>query len=233
MPFVSRTFSALARATRRPNLWSEVSQNNIDNFPTVTMFLRKDHYMFTGADGQRRLNNIKESYQHAETNGQIARTSIPFFLPHSIGLQNFKLSSSSGFIPGDVYAQSCFSLLINDRPCKDQGEKLDVLTRSGASNPELETNDNSLYYRCITDSHVSNCIEEAPQRIEFCSFVPGYDSMRIPERSIIDEFFLANKNKEGPIIVMPFKFSVLVASDNELGIDDEWSMIKDWANRKA
>lgn len=237
MPFVSRAVSALTRATRGPkgipSLWSEFSQSNLDNVPSVTMYLRKDHYMFTGEDGHRRLKSIKESYKHAETKGRSARISIPFYLPHSIGLQDFKLSSSSGFIPGDVYAQSCFSLLIDDRPCKDQGEQLDLLTISGTSRPELKTNDNSSYYRCITESHVRNGDEDGPQRIERCSFVHGCDGMRIPERTMIDEFFLADRNKEGPSIAMPFKFRVSVATDGELGIDDEWSMIKDWARRKA
>jgi len=50
---------------------------------------------------------------------------------------------------------------------------------------------------------------------------------------MIDELFLADRNKEGPSIAMQFKFSVSVATDEELGIDDEWSMIKDWAHRKA
>ena len=50
---------------------------------------------------------------------------------------------------------------------------------------------------------------------------------------MIDEFFISDKNKEGPSIAVPFKFSVSVATDEELRIDDEWSMIKDWANRKG
>ena len=237
MPFVSRAVSALTRATRGPkgipSLWSEFSQSNLDNVPSVTMFLRTDHYMFTGEDGQRRLKSIKESYQHAETKGRSARISIPFYLPHSIGLQDFNLNSNSGFIPGDVYAQSCFSLLISDRPCKEQGEQLNVLTISGTSRPELKTNDNSSYYRCITESHVRNSDMEEPRRIERCSFVHGCDGMRIPQRTMIDEFFISDKNKEGPSIAVPFKFSVSVATDEELRIDDEWSMIKDWANRKA
>lgn len=237
MPVMTRAVSALARATKGtrgiPSLWSEFSQSNPDNVPSVTMFLRKDHYLFAGEDGQRRLKGLSESYRHAETKGRSARVSIPFYLPHSIGLQDFKLSSSSGFIPGDVYAQSCFSLLINDRPCKDQGDNLDVLTVSETVRPWLKMKDGSSYYRCITKFHVRNNDEEEPQRIERCSFVHGCDGMRIPERTMIDEFFLADRNKEGPSIAMPFKFSVSVATDGELGIDDEWSMIKDWAHRKA
>jgi hypothetical protein len=237
MSFFSRAFSTLARVSRTPkgipSLWSEFSHRDLDNVPSVTMFLRKDHHLFMGEDGQRRFKNLEESYKHAETKGKATRLSIPFYLPHSIGLQDFKLNSNSGFIPGDVYAQSCFSLLINDRPCKEQAAQLNVLTISGTSRPELKTNDNASYYRCITESHVRNSDMEEPRRIERCSFVHGCDGMRIPQRTMIDEFFLSDKNKEGPSIAVPFKFNVSVATDEELRIDDEWSMIKDWANRKA
>ena len=113
----------------------------IENVPSVTMFLRKDHHIFIGEDGKRRMRNLEESYKHAETKGK-AHAYLSLSTSH-IGLQDFKLNSNSGFIPGDVYAQSCFSLLISDRPCKEQGVQLNVLTISGTSRPELKTNDNS------------------------------------------------------------------------------------------
>lgn len=237
MSLATRSIAVLARACQRarrtPIVRGEVTQGAIDNAPTVTMFLRKDHYLFAGQDGQRRLRGLKESYAYSEAKGNSARVSIPFYLPHSIGLQDFKLSSSSGFIPGDVYAQSCFALFINDRPCQEHEEKLGIFTVSDAFRPNVVSDDNSSCYRCLTESHVRNGNLGEPERTETCSFIPGYNGMRIPERTMVDELFLADLNREGDIEALPFKFSVAIASDSELEIDDEWSMIKDWARRKA
>jgi hypothetical protein len=210
-----------------------VPQYSGDNAPTVMMFLRKDHYLFAGDDGKRRLNGLKESYGYASTQGGSARLTIPFYLPHAIGLQDFKLGSGSSYITGDVYAQSCFALLIDNGTRADKHENLTVSSVSDAAWPPPSAIDKSSYYRCFIDTHIRNSSSLGVERVENCSFIRGEDGIRVPERTMIDEFFLTNGYGDHRLSAIPFKFGVSVASDEELGIDDEWGRIKEWARTKV
>lgn len=220
----------------------QLGSNYISKTPSVTLFLRKDHYLFAGDDGKRRLNGLFESYRYARTEKGKTRLSVPFYLPHVIGLQDFKLNYGPTFVPGDVYAQSCFSLLIDSSVGKGSGdEHLLVSTVSDSIWPNVErktdatssNNSTSSYYRCYIETHITNTNVLTSNVTEMCSFVNGHDGMRIPERTIIDKFFITNGQGDEKLFAIPFRFDVSVATDRELGIDDEWGMIKKWAQTQS
>lgn len=240
--FVTRILPKMSQASFSSKYKWETTTTS--KTPSVTLFLRKDHYLFAGDDGKRRLNGLFESYGYSRTEKGKTRLSVPFYLPHVIGLQDFKLSYGSTFIPGDVYAQSCFSLLIDSNKSKENentDEKLLVSTVSDSLWPNVdgktETSSNntttSSYYRCYIETHITKTDDLTSKTVEMCSFVNGHDGMRIPERTIIDKFFITNGQGDEKLFAIPFRFDVSVATDRELGIDDEWGRIKEWARSQS
>lgn len=213
----------------------------VENAPLVTMFLRKDHYLFAGDDGARRLKRLHESYKCSHTQKNNVRVHIPFYLPHAICFQDFKLSYGSTIVSGDVFAQSCFALLV-DVPTRNlDGDALTVSTVSDSLWPDVPRysvwqdvpRDPSSYYRCFVDTHLITTSPVTNRRTEMCSFVHGSNGTLVPERTVIDQFFLTNGHGDEKLFAIPFRFDVDVATDRELGIDDEWGMIQGWARRSS
>lgn len=206
--------------------------------PSLTMFIRKDHYLFTGTDGTRRMNALIESYAHARTSRGETRVTFPYFLPHNIQLHDFNMCYGQScygqsFISGDLHSHSCFALFFDDKSgiCGDQGAS--VSTVSGALRP---ANGGASYYRCFVDTHIVNASPFAVHNKEVAAYVKGHDGTVIPARTVLDDMFITTGHTYGKscgeLFAVPFTFDVSAATDAELGIDEEWERIKRWARNK-
>lgn len=211
--------------------------SNSSKMPSLTMFIRKDHYIFSGTEGKSRMCHLLESYECSRTKNGETRQTIPFYLPHSIGLHDFNMSYGQSFITGYLHAHSCFALLFDDAAgiCKHSGASVTTVSNSLRSKMQ---DDPASYYRCFIDTHILNAAGATgnwSQQTELSSYVKGHDGTVIPARTVIDDVFISAGHRYGcgDLFTVPFTFDVALATDSELGIDEDWDRIQNWAKRKA
>lgn len=214
----------------------------------ILLLLRKDHYIFSGVNGISCLKRVYNSYKTFERLKQSMNSSrnaatgysnaiFPFYLPHSIGFSTLVVGKNElRFVKNDIPVESCFAIkfeidikLPNDISILNKPVDVhnDFNTKSFRdTKPSLITDPN--LYRGFINTHIIT--NEIVQR-DLCFFVYGQDDRYVSENTLVDYITITDNITGLPLL--DTKFNVEIASDAELGIDEDWDEIKMWSRTQS
>lgn len=214
----------------------------------ITFFIRKEHFVFTGNQGLFNLQNIYKSYlafkQRATECGNPCPTNFPIYTPHPIGFKTTYLKPKveygnivdkrTSFVNNNIQIESALAVkiepLINCETTKQttlynhNHNNIGSINTSSFANLQL---DYSPYlYRGFINTHI---ICPDVHKKELCFFMYGKNGRFLPSNRIVD--YIDIRDHYGAKF-SDIKFDVEMASDSELGIDEEWEKIVKWASYK-
>lgn len=192
--------------------------------PLVTLAIRKDHKLFNNHNGTKMINNLYTSYLSYKTD--YSQFTIPFFLPKTFDTQKYINLTNNNEI-NNISIESCFALKIDYKTDNIVNNENCFLTTYSSRNYDKNLHDSKLYpAEIVTHISTNNNVDYVKKNIHF---LLKCNSKVLPERMNIDSIILTDYTHSK----YPLKLDVVVASDKELNIDDEWDNIKDWAKKSG
>ena len=197
--------------------------------PTITLAIRKDHKLFDNKNGTKMVNNLYKSYLSYKT--LYPQFTIPFFLPRAFDTQKYINQTKNNEI-NHISIESCFALNIeysreHNSEHNIQNNKSASLTTVSSRNYDRNLHDSNLYpAEIVTHIKQNNNLSYVKNNIHF---LLNCSSNVLPQRMNVDSIIITDNTH----CKYPVKLDVVVASDKELNIDDEWDNIQDWAKKSG
>lgn len=208
----------------------------------ITFFIRKEHYVFSGNQGLFNLQNIYKSYlafkQPGGVSGSTLHTKLPIYTPHPIGFKtsylkpknDTVLDKHTSFINNNIQIESAIAIKIehlhnpHTTDIKSVSNNIGIINTASFANIHIDYNPN--LYRGFINTHI---ICPDVYKKELCFFMYGKNCRFLPSNRIVDYIDIRDHNG---VKFSDIKFEVEMASDAELGIDEEWEKIVKWASYK-
>jgi hypothetical protein len=193
--------------------------------PTITLAIRKDHKLFDNKNGTKMINNLYKSYLSYKT--LYPQFTIPFFLPRTFDTQKYINQTKNNEI-NHISIESCFALNIEyNNEYSTQYNKNASLTTVSSRNYDRNLHNSNLYpAEIVTHIKQNNNLSYVKNNIHF---LLNCSSNVLPQRMNIDSIIITDNTD----CKYPVKLDVVIASDKELNIDDEWDNIQDWAKKSG
>ena len=224
MSTTARAVSFASQLAKASKLAASLS-TNMFRLPRVTLALRKDHAIFTGIQGFKNIELLYQKYKlHQMCIEQGSCSGFPFYSPHPIWLKNMPYTKNTTIF-GDISVESCFALKV-EVPGHENCQIDKVVTITTESSDQFDRFMEPYSFRSFINTHIISNDMATPERI--CSYIyTNEDNCVLPAQTLLDNIILTSS----PGVKVPITFDVVVASDNELGIDDEWDKIREWAKK--
>lgn len=201
--------------------------------PRVTLFLRKCHPVFSGANGIKKLDAFFRVYSQSKPsptkNNMFPQinSNFPFYLPYNILKAEHANNTNTNTNTSTAFIDSCFAIHIDN----NKHMPVNFATSSVINNYDSITIGKQRSEHMIDTIISTHVIDSFHNNLVMKHDIPSYFSYKsfrfdgFLTHQLIDYIILEDNNYNE----FQMTFDIDVATDTELGIDEEWDTIVDWA----
>lgn len=198
------------------------------NIPRITLFLRKSHPVFSGANGIKKLDAFFKVYSQSkpipQKNNMFPKinSNFPFYAPYNL-FKKHNINNPNYY----DFIDSCFAIHIdNNKHMHVNLATSSVINNYAAINIGKQRGEkmiDTVISTHVIDSFQNNLVtkHDIPSYFNYNS----YRHNTFLTHQLIDYIIL----KDNHYNEFQMTFNVDIATDSELGIDEEWDSIVDWA----